>query len=432
MMRHSFESPLNFDNTLNDWDLAGASIPARNFVVLTPMVANRTGQFWHKDPVKTGNFEVIFDFIVSGPDFSTSQGFAFWYAMEDYVTVYPKSEEEQKLWSLFGYKQNFKGLGIFFSNFDNSNKWNPSISVAYSDGAKNYIFTQDVPTKDAFYFRWRNTPTPLRFRLAVGPKGISGQIQVNPAANPPYIDVFRKSDIRLQPNGFIGFTGFTGVEEGSPNHQGDKVMIYGLHMYNLDMSTPGEDTTIMHETLGDADAGDILRDHSHYKDKHEQTEALRQLTRLLYKHISEAGPREQTIHKTLNSLQAQVHKLISDVKELRKEFQTATGVNHTETIHTMKSELMGLRTMFSKHSQQHSSTLSTLHRTVANLNTDRSAGEESPHIRELAERAKTLETHIKSHATRSSFMVFGIIAVVGVVAILMWRRMRALEKRHFL
>ena len=42
--------------------------------------------------------------------------------MEDYVTVYPKSEEEQKLWSLFGYKQNFKGLGIFFSNFDNSNK----------------------------------------------------------------------------------------------------------------------------------------------------------------------------------------------------------------------------------------------------------------------------------------------------------------------
>ena len=58
----------------------------------------------------------------------------------------------------------------------------------------------------------------------------------------------QKSDIRLQPNGFIGFTGFTGVEEGSPNHQGDKVMIYGLHMYNLDMSTPGEDTTIMHES----------------------------------------------------------------------------------------------------------------------------------------------------------------------------------------
>eukprot|EP00386_Alphamonas_edax_P010734 GDKI01034412.1.p1 GENE.GDKI01034412.1~~GDKI01034412.1.p1 ORF type:complete len:466 (+),score=127.83 GDKI01034412.1:76-1473(+) len=431
MMRHSFEAPLTYDNTLIDWELGGASIPAHRHVVLMPQVANRTGQLWHKEPLKTANFEIEIEFSVKGPDFSKSEGFAFWYVYENFTSIYPKTDAERKAWSLFGYKNNFQGVGVFFSNFDKTKKLSPSISAAYNDGSKAMQLFTDVPTQDQLTFNFRNSKDNLKFRIAAGPKGVLGQLQYS--ANAPWIDVFRLNT-KLRPGGFIGLTGYTGPEEGAPEKQGDFVSVSAIRSYNLDLNSAGEDSEVAHELLGDEEFGDLLKEHSHFKSQHEQVAALKTLTRMLYKHISEAAPREQTIYKTLNTLQNQVHKLISDVKELATEIKMASNASTGDSLHHMKNELLGLRTMISRHSQQQSQTLSSLHKTVSTIH-ENAGADESPHVKEvrqLAQRTASLEDTIKSNATYSSWLIFAVLCTVAGFAFSMWKRMRDMEKKHFL
>eukprot|EP00918_Siedleckia_nematoides_P019580 GHVU01041774.1.p1 GENE.GHVU01041774.1~~GHVU01041774.1.p1 ORF type:complete len:277 (+),score=33.63 GHVU01041774.1:276-1106(+) len=127
LMRHSFESPLTFDNNLAEWDMAMSTVPAKLHVVLAPAVANRTGQLWNKTPLRTANFELYMNFTMTGPTASTTtDGFALWYVSKSYAESFPKSPAEQQAWSLFGYQSAFKGLGVFFSNHDRQGKVPPA------------------------------------------------------------------------------------------------------------------------------------------------------------------------------------------------------------------------------------------------------------------------------------------------------------------
>eukprot|EP00918_Siedleckia_nematoides_P019586 GHVU01041787.1.p1 GENE.GHVU01041787.1~~GHVU01041787.1.p1 ORF type:complete len:278 (+),score=53.46 GHVU01041787.1:276-1109(+) len=177
LMRHSFESPLTFDNNLAEWDMAMSTVPAKLHVVLAPAVANRTGQLWNKTPLRTANFELYMNFTMTGPTASTTtDGFALWYVSKSYAESFPKSPAEQQAWSLFGYQSAFKGLGVFFSNHDRQGKLNPSVSLLLGDGEAVFDGDTQVPSNQGIYFPLRNQLSPLRFRLAVGPLGIHGQI----------------------------------------------------------------------------------------------------------------------------------------------------------------------------------------------------------------------------------------------------------------
>lgn len=176
-----------------EWDLAMATVPTEHYVVLTPAVANRTGQFWHRQPLLTSNFEIQFgfgvhgddsayiDFISSGgrknrvtrpggqqtdggaakgpgPLIGKPEGFALWYVYDEYARVYPKSKAEEKQWTLFGYKNRPRGLGVFFKVFDRYGQLRPSISVSWNDEAGTRVLDpiRDVPLPSGIFYRYRN------------------------------------------------------------------------------------------------------------------------------------------------------------------------------------------------------------------------------------------------------------------------------------
>ncbi|CEM19991.1 unnamed protein product [Vitrella brassicaformis CCMP3155] len=430
MMRHSWDAPLSFDNTLGEWDLSGATIPTKSSVVLVPRVANRTGQFWHKQPVTTANFEVEFEFLVDGPQRTQSQGFAFWYVYEEYAKSYPKNDEEAKSWTLHGYKQNFKGVGVFFSNFDKSNQLNPSVSVAHNPvGEGYYLLGRDVPTRDVLFLKYRNTQQTIRFKLKAGPKGVLGQVRMGP--NAAWIDAFRLYNVRVQPQGYIGFSSFTGPEV--PDHQGDRVTLFSFHMYNLDMTQTGEDSNVVHDTLGDMNVNHLLKD-SKFENDSDETAIIRELTRMLYKHTSEAAPREQTIFKTLNRLTAEVHMLTQDVREIAAEFRVYKELTSgNDTLHNMKQEVLGLRSFFSKHVQSATSSVQGLQRTISLMQRGGSQSEQGLNeVRQLASTHTSLEEAINSQAMFSSYAVVGAVAMVCIFALMMWKKMRDMEKKHSL
>eukprot|EP00916_Digyalum_oweni_P027343 GHVL01044791.1.p2 GENE.GHVL01044791.1~~GHVL01044791.1.p2 ORF type:complete len:380 (+),score=45.31 GHVL01044791.1:40-1179(+) len=339
LVHHSFEGPLPYDSLVDKWSLAGATIPAKDYVVLTPSIPNRTGFIWHKDPITTTNLELIFDFRVKGPSQPSSEGFAFWYVGGDKLSVPPP---DQSSWNLFGYKPEYEGIGIFFSNGISTARHVPTISAIMNDGTRVVTATQ-IPTPETFYYQFRNTENPVRFRLRSGPRGVVGQLQspeevaaAGSRGDGRWVDAFRFENTNVSNNGYIGFTSSTGAM--SPGAVPDKIEILSVQSYNYDLTIAGEESEILHEQVSpEHELGDILRENSHYKDQRHQSESIRELTRVLFKHVAETGPREHAMLKSLGGLQNQLHQLTQQVGRMQ-ELLTMSGHNATD-LHIMKSEV---------------------------------------------------------------------------------------------
>ncbi|OII73431.1 mannose binding lectin [Cryptosporidium ubiquitum] len=423
MMRHSFESPLTLDTTLSEWDLAMATIPVRKSVVLVPGVKNRTGQFWNKSPLNTSHFEILFTFEVVGNSNNSQEGegFAFWFVSEAYGSIYPKSNEDLESWNLLGYKNAPKGLGVMFSFLDRNNKKNPSISLLLSDGEKTFSSHTDIPTHLGVYYNFVNSDGPTTFRLYVSPEtGIIGQIRTSPTSK--WIDCF-KSDANSIPSsikngGFIGFSSYTGHEAPNYPKVADRISIISMNVYNLDLSRAGEEIpdTLKHDSNTEqVEVTDLLRDTHVHGDK-DVAEALKAFSQILYKHITEATPREQAIHRTLNSLLTQVQKLTTEVKEMQRILLISSGTNHSDTLNTVQTELVGLKTLFDRHSKYQTNTLIGLEDTLKNKE----------------DVASQVHRAIKSQSSTTSIVSIILIIIIVVFGLVVWKKVKDIEKKHLL
>ncbi|KAL7068578.1 legume-like lectin family protein [Cryptosporidium serpentis] len=431
MMRHSFESPLTLDTTLAEWDLAMATVPVKKSVVLVPGVAARTGQFWHKSPIKTPHFEITFTFevIKSEDKSSQAEGFALWFVEEAYGTIYPKTNDDLLNWNLLGYKNNPKGIGVLFAFLDRNNKRNPSISLLLSDGTKSFSFVSDIPTSMGVYYNFCNSKEPISFRLYVSPvDGIIGQVRSSPTSR--WIDCFKAGSKSIPQNlsqgGYIGFSAYSGIERNDSDAQSksaDRISIFGVHVYNYDLSKAGEELDDTFKSSGASSSSgshsveitDLLRD-VHVKGDKDVAEALKAFSQILYKHITEATPREQAIHRTLNTVLTQTQKLIIDIKEIQRQINYHFGSNHSEALSTVKSELVGLKTLFDRHSKYQTSTLIELEDSLKSK-TD-----------------ATAEVHkaIQSHYSTSSIISFLLIFIIISFGLIVWKKVKDIEKKHLL
>lgn len=424
MMRHSFDSPLTLDTTLAEWDLAMSTIPVRKSVVLVPGVKNRTGQFWHKSPLNTSHFEIIVTFEVVGPSSnSEGEGFALWFVSESYGSIYPKSNEDLESWNLLGYKNTPNGIGVLFSFLDRNNKKNPSISLLVSDGSKVISSHTDVPTHMGVYYNFINLEEPITFRLYVSPEsGILGQIRTSPTSK--WIDCFR-SDVKNIPasvknGGFVGFTSFTGHEIPNQPKVADRISIINLHVYNYDLKRAGEEIADSLKRDSDyskehVEVTDLLR-HTHVHGDKDVAEALKAFSQILYKHISEATPREQAIHRTLNTLLSQVQKLSTEIREMQRILSIHTGMNHSETLNTVQTELIGLRTLFDRHSKYQTNTLIELEDTIKNKE----------------DVASQVHKAIKSQSSTTSIVSIVLIVIIILFGLVVWKKVKDIEKKHLL
>ncbi|KAH8741232.1 ERGIC-53-like mannose binding lectin that is a type I membrane protein [Cryptosporidium ryanae] len=427
MVRHSFESPLTLDTTLAEWDLAMATIPVKKSVVLVPGVKNRTGQFWNKGPLNTSHFEIYLTFEVVSTSADIKQegeGFAMWFVSESYGSIYPKSSEDLESWNLLGYKNNPKGIGVLFSLLDRNNKKNPSISLLISDGNKVFSSHADVPTHVGVYFNFVNLEEPLTFRLYVSPdNGISGQIRTTPTSK--WIDCFKTDSAQIPESikngGFIGFTSYTGPElNDSSSKAADRISIINLNVYNLDLNRAGEEVadSLKYESNYNkehVEVTDLLRETHVHGDK-DVSEALKAFSQILYKHITEATPREQAIHRTLNTLLSQVQKLSNEVKEMQRILSIHTGNNHSETLNSVQSEIVGLKTLFDRHSKHHTNSLIELEGTIKNKE----------------DVATQVHNAIKSQHSTTSIAAVVLVIIILVFGLIMWKKVKDIEKKHLL
>lgn len=84
--------------------------------------ATEFGSCWHRLPLSLqDDFKLDVQLALTGPaEVKSSEGIALWLASEHSVDslIFPPPAET---WNLFGYRPNFKGVGIFLSTSDRSN-----------------------------------------------------------------------------------------------------------------------------------------------------------------------------------------------------------------------------------------------------------------------------------------------------------------------
>lgn len=130
-----------------------------------------------------------------------SEGLAFWYA-----------EEPGKLGPIFGSKDRWNGLGIFFDSHDNDKKKdNPAILAVYNSGNYDYPFEQDgMHHTFAHCFReYRNTFMPFLIKIIYQNKTLTVEVD-SEGHGFDFQKCFSYSPIYLNPGFHFGVSAASG------------------------------------------------------------------------------------------------------------------------------------------------------------------------------------------------------------------------------
>eukprot|EP00914_Ancora_sagittata_P009468 GHVO01018085.1.p2 GENE.GHVO01018085.1~~GHVO01018085.1.p2 ORF type:complete len:210 (+),score=48.57 GHVO01018085.1:735-1364(+) len=196
----------------------------------------------------------------------------------------------------------------------------------------------------------------------------------------------------------------------------DQITIYKIQMSNLDLSQPGEASKYLTGTnVNDLDVGDILREAGPHKDERALSEHLRQLNRFLYKELSEARDRSEITKSMLTSIHSMLGQLMKEVKNMNDG-----GSKSPEDV---QNEIAGVKSILHSQSRQQAAFHTAIKRHLEEGGLDEKL---------MADRSASLESIVKQHATFSSWMVALVVVAIVLFGVWFWRRIREMEKKHYL
>jgi len=205
---HSLSPPYLTDGLYNRWwDFGGSTVvEVSKFVRLTSNQNSQQGWLWSRAPLTAQNWEVEFEFRVgeiNGKDHLFGDGFAFFY-----------TTERANIGPVFGSKDYFTGLGVFFDTYPNSrHKYSfPRVMPMIGDGRTSYDNDHDGEANNMALgcsadFRDKRFPTKAIVRYKKG-EYVEVLLKIRNEEN--YQPCFTVQNVTLPTIGYIGFTSHTG------------------------------------------------------------------------------------------------------------------------------------------------------------------------------------------------------------------------------
>ncbi|OMH84920.1 L-type lectin-like domain-containing protein [Zancudomyces culisetae] len=206
----SFEYPYLDEGFHNEnWDYGGdAVISNNNGIFLTQNLPSRRGWLWSIEHLPKESWEVSVDFTVGqGKPGLVGDGFAIW-ATKERVTSGP----------VFGNRDFFTGLGLFFDTYANSKEKLsfPIVAGMIGDGKTGYDFSSDglkhsIGHCDKLFYR--NQPTPSTARITyIRSKLLRVEIKVG---NQDFVNCFSQNNVELPDDIYLGLSALTGDLSGA-------------------------------------------------------------------------------------------------------------------------------------------------------------------------------------------------------------------------
>ncbi|KAI9208564.1 legume-like lectin family-domain-containing protein [Polychytrium aggregatum] len=204
----SLHPPFIEDNLNNRWwNFGGDTIVESNkFIRLTSDRPSQSGWLWGKVPLTAAGWICEIQFHVHGENSLYGDGFAFWYTSEKEIQG-----------PVFGSKDYFNGLGIFFDTYNNGRHREPFpiVSAMVGDGKTYYDHNNDGRSNQlascSFHFQGLESARAtikyirgelLEVRTTTGVTDNNGVLMWN--------DCFSVTNVTLPSVGYMGFTAHTG------------------------------------------------------------------------------------------------------------------------------------------------------------------------------------------------------------------------------
>lgn len=462
---HSFNNEIDHPTFLSRWWNAGASIPLENHIVLTPSVSDRFGAQWHKYPLLTNDFEVSFTVVVKPPKDGVlpvnDQGFAFWYVYENVTQAMGEdltrksSEVTNHLvangWGLFGYRNQFKGLGVIFSNnkkgaSEGVTEFKPSVSMILNDGTRKVVLPGDVPTQFGSYWNFRNGN--LHIKLRVQPSGVLLEGRQDSSKDWIKLGEIRSDKLpkKIEAGGFIGFTGMIAADKvGAPKSgfgQHDTVLIDNLVVKNMDLSQKGEETLAAAASapkgVADIKHSEFLHDHSDVGVERAEGNAIKKFSQMLFKFISETEPQKKAMMSAISTLSAKLVVMERSVKKLKEEIVALSGHDMDADYEAMKRELSALSSKAVSDAAVKSKQFQSLKSEIETSLDNKAAAKRASTAQvvkafhEVDLKARELKSQV---ASRGSYLVYiALVCLVLVIAagLALQAKLKRWEKKHLL
>ncbi|KAF8306704.1 concanavalin A-like lectin/glucanase [Clavulina sp. PMI_390] len=202
---HSIFAPYVDQDLQNRWFSFGADayVNTNKHIRLTQDRPSETGWLWSRLPLTTANFQIDVEFKISG---------ASSHLAGDGMAVWLTSRRAQS-GPVFGFEDNFEGVGIFIDTFPNSHHTYafPRISAMVGDGQTHYDVGNDgdktITAACSANVRGLEIPTKMRITYLKG-KWLDVKLQYK--AYDEWTPCFTLDNPRLPPSPFLGFSALTG------------------------------------------------------------------------------------------------------------------------------------------------------------------------------------------------------------------------------
>ncbi|EUD65313.1 hypothetical protein C922_04256 [Plasmodium inui San Antonio 1] len=459
---HSFNSPFTVNDLNNGWVLNYSTASTNKYLVLIPNVYNRRGFLYHSKPIPSDTLNVEFsfhikkqfykehiddsyykknqvketDYKISTEEKNKINGFAFWLLPNEFSLHSVNTEGgvplEEDQYGLYGFKEDFNGIGVGFQL-----RGNDLVLSGLINNGKRKLNVKDNTTKS---YRLSLLSMDELIYVKITTRKNEMRVYLFNGRNNSYIHSLTVKK-QIPKENYLGFSAFNYKEnEQLTNTNAEKYVptFVGITHVSISFSDifpeaeqgqqySGEETDSMdgnaEEHLWNSSIDNTLNglDSSHLS----QAEVLKSLAATLQKFMSYQKSSEKKILQSLNMLQESVQFLHADLKQVKKNLvNKSEDPKHFQKIFT--TELSGLKSLFHSHAQHSRKNIEDItDRLTKRIN-------ENQELKLLAEKAQKLETIISKGNSTSYLFAFSFAVLIILTLILIYKKIRDVEKKHIL
>ncbi|KJP89216.1 hypothetical protein AK88_01094 [Plasmodium fragile] len=458
---HSFHAPFTVKDLNKGWVLNYSTASTNKYLVLIPNVYNRRGFLHHSKPILSDTLNIEFSFHIKNKyykepidqryyksnqlketiyNISTEEqnkinGFAFWLLPNEFSLPSVVNDEgvmqlEEDQFGLYGYKKDFNGIGVGFQLRGN----NLVLSGLINNGQKK-VHVKENTTKS--------------YNLSVLSMDKLVYVKITTHKNEMRVYLFNGSNnsyihcltVKKQiPNeNYIGFSAFNYNEnEQLPNTNEEKYVPTFVGITHVSISSNNVVTdeeqaeySGQEEDLMDANVEEDIRNdssdtsnvlNSNHLSKEERAHSL---TDTLQNFISNRKSTEQKILQSLNVLHENLLLVQAELKQVKKNMVSKS--EDPKHFHKLFStELSDLKSLFHSHAQHSKQNMEDItDRLTKRIN-------ENQELKLLAHKAQQLETIISKGNSTSYFFSFAFAVLIILTLMLIYKKIRDVEKKHIL
>jgi len=269
---------------------------------------------------------------------------------------------------------------------------------------------------------------------------IKGNVRIQPTIAKVEIEGGGSQEVKgeFKPGGYIGFTIFGGQPSFAETRESsDFVELYSLEVINHDKASKGEDVPTQTEVIPEKpkeEKEDILHEASSFKDHRAESDAIKELTNMVFKLVVESQPLRNSMVKAIESLGRRVTVMEQTFEQLKKELDKKTGHKLGEEFEAIKKELSSLSHVASTETQERHKRLDSLHEDIAHVHQKATSQDNSfdQHLNKLTQSNQRTMDSLTSEHQKMFGVSIAAIAFIIVAGLSLYHKFSCWEKKHIL